>query len=291
MTRAELGHRLRQARIAAGHSQQGLGTKIGYSRTAVSNAEKGSLEVSRMFWAACDQALGAGGELVAAYDEIRLAERSREWRPPGPGAGPAGELAERAWLRAPSPDLAVAAAAYREMGWQVEVSDGRIDLFTGEQVDALELPLTAGLLAVSLWRYTMGRPDDVRHLPALPDPSRALAVIATGDRCYFLAAPGDQPWAGGRTAAAREPDQGTAGRAGGGPVIRWHGHGGRVPVPPSSLPAGGRAGWAHLPSCRPFLVPPVALLGLLATAAATANSGEPCLTFPGGVVVVPAAAH
>ncbi len=149
--------------------------------------------------------------------------------------------------------------------------------------------VAAGLLAVSLWRYTMGRPDEIRRLPALPDPGRAMAVIIAADRCYFLAASGASPWDSGpdATTPAPGPAPAASGREGG-LVIRWHGTGSRVPVPPSRLPGGGQAAWAHLPASRPFLVPAVALLGLLATAMATAGAARPRLALPGGVSVIPA---
>ena len=118
------------------------------------------------------------------------------------------------------------------------------------------------------------------RLPALPHPARSLAVITAGDRCYFLTAPGNCPWAGHEPALALAP--------GAGGVIRWHAAGGRIPVPPSGLPGGQRASWAHLPSHPIRLAPPVALLGLLATAAATAGHGPAGLTLPGGIRVIPA---
>ena len=140
------------------------------------------------------------------------------------------------------------------------------------------------MLAVSLWLYSRGRPDEVRRLPALPHPAQALAVITAGDRCYFLAAAGGCPWTGNEPA----PVPGAPGGGAAGAVIRWHAGGTRIPAPPSRLPAGEQAAWAHLPSRRVRLAPSIALLGLLDTAAAAARHGQPGLTLPGGIRVIPA---
>ncbi|HUZ27337.1 MAG TPA: hypothetical protein VMV07_26605 [Streptosporangiaceae bacterium] len=112
-------------------------------------------------------------------------------------------------------------------------------------------------------------------------------MITAGDRCYFLAAAGGCPWTGNEPAPA--PGDGAAGA-----VIRWHAGGTRIPAPPSRLPAGEQAAWAHLPSRRVRLAPSIALLGLLDIAAAVARHGQPGLTLPGGIRVIPAprpAAH
>jgi hypothetical protein len=122
-------------------------------------------------------------------------------------------------------------------------------------------------------------PDEIRRLPALPDPASALAVISAGPWWYFLAQPGACPW--------NRHDTGLAGAAG--PVVvRWHAEGGRVPAPPSPLGAGEQAAWAHVPSGEGPLVSPMALLHVLAQAA-TATSDSGGLMLLGGVRAVPAA--
>ena len=54
---------------------------------------------------------------------------------------------------------------------------------TGTVIDALEVPRAAGMVAAAWWLYTRGVPDEIRGLPALPDPAVALAAIAAGPRC------------------------------------------------------------------------------------------------------------
>jgi hypothetical protein len=176
-------------------------------------------------------------------------------------------------------------------------------------VDALELPLAPGLLAATLWLHSRGRADEAAGLPPLPDPAQSLAVITAGKRCFFLVASGCCPWASGAPARAGNSPVAQAGNPGrpagdpgraaadpgraagaerGGPVIRWHADGGRILVPPSRLPGGGRAAWACLPALPMVPPPPAALLTLLATAAAAASAHPAALTLPGGVRLVPA---
>jgi hypothetical protein len=171
--------------------------------------------------------------------------------------------------------------------------DGRLELATGEVVDALELPLAPGLLAATLWLHSRGRADEAGGLPPLPDPAQSLAVFTAGKRCFFLAASGCCPWAGDAPGLAGDRGRpGDPGRAAseerGRPVIRWHADGGRILVPPSRLPGGGRAAWACLPALPIVPAPPAALLSLLATAAASAGRHAAALTLPGGVRLVPA---
>jgi hypothetical protein len=160
----------------------------------------------------------------------------------------------------------------------VEDPAGRLWLVTGTAIDALEVPRAAGLVAVAWWLYTRGVPDEIRSLPVLPDPAAALAVIAAGPRCYFLARSGACPW------TAREADgSGAAGTA----AVRWHADGSRVLAPPSPLADGERAIWAHVSSPRGQLASPMALLHVLAHAIDTTRHGD-SLILPGGVRAVPA---
>lgn len=69
--RGELGRTLKAARRAAGLAQRELGHKIGYSRSAVANAEAGWCGYSSRFWVACDEVLGTGGTLLSGYNRAR----------------------------------------------------------------------------------------------------------------------------------------------------------------------------------------------------------------------------
>jgi DNA-binding XRE family transcriptional regulator len=276
--RRDLGRRLADARKAAGYTQKQLATVAGYSRSTVSNAEIGHPDVAREFWARCDQALKTSRAFTLVFDQIKAAERRQAVGRPETVTDTTRAF-RRARQRLTSTVTAEALAGYRDLGWAVRSDDECLELVTGDNLDALELPRAAGMLAVSLWLYSQGRPDEVRRLPGLPRPSQALAVITAGDRCYFLAAAGGCPWSGQESADW----DGAAG-----PAIRWHAGGARVPAPPSRLPSGERVSWAHLPSSPAGLAPSIALLGLLATAAAAAGQGPPALTLPGGIRVVPA---
>jgi transcriptional regulator with XRE-family HTH domain len=69
--RKELGRDLKTARQAAGLLQRELARKIGYSRSAVGNAEAGQCGYAGRFWELCDEVLGTGGTLSRGYNEIR----------------------------------------------------------------------------------------------------------------------------------------------------------------------------------------------------------------------------
>jgi DNA-binding XRE family transcriptional regulator len=285
--RRELGRRLAAARKAGGYTQQELAAVTRYSRGTVSAAEVGGPEVGRAFWMRCDLVLGTGDGFALAFDEVRAREQGRAPGLPADvtGAGPGDPGRARHLLSCPGP--AEALAGYRHLGWPVSGRDGRLELATGEVVDALELALAPGLLAATLWLHSRGRADAAGGLPPLPDPAQSLAVITAGKRCFFLAASGCCPWAGDAPGRAGDPGQVPGGERAG-PVIRWHADGGRILVPPSRLPGGGRAAWACLPALPMVPVPPAALLTLLATAAASAGRHAAALTLPGGVRLVPA---
>jgi hypothetical protein len=284
--RRELGRRLAAARKAGGYTQQELAAVTRYSRGTVSAAEVGGPEVGRAFWMRCDLVLGTGDTFAMAFDEVRTRERGGAGQPADvAGAGPGDPCRARHLLSCPGTTEAL--AGYRHLGWPVSGRDGRLELATGEVVDALELPLAPGLLAATLWLHSRGRADEAGGLPPLPDPAQSLAVITAGKRCFFLAASGCCPWAFDAPGRPGDPARAPAEERGG-PVIRWHADGGRILVPPSRLPGGGRAAWACLPALPMVPVPPAALLTLLATAAASAGRHAAALTLPGGVRLVPA---
>ena len=162
--------------------------------------------------------------------------------------------------------------------WQVEETDGRLELVTGITVDALEVPRAAGMLAIHWWLYTDGHPDELRGVPSLPSPAEAMAVITAGDSSYFLAQAGTCPWTGQDPTITRTADQSSQ------PVIRWHSSASRIPFPPGNHP---EATWAHLPTRTMRLPSPAVLLHLLATATATLQRGPRMLTLPGNVLAIP----
>jgi DNA-binding XRE family transcriptional regulator len=283
--RRDLGRRLAAARKAAGYTQQQLAAAAGYSRSTVSNAEIGHPDVARTFWARCDEVLKSGQAYTLAFDQVRAIELRQAAGLPavGPDTGEASSGPVR--HLASCDGMAEALAGYQGLGWPAVDGDAGAELLTGDVLDALELPRAAGMLAASLWLYSQGQADDGRRLPALPHPARSMAVITAGDRCFFLAASGCCPWTG----SSPGPAGGRPAGAAAGPVIRWHADGGRIPAPPSRLPGGARAAWAHLPSRPVLLAPPASVLALLATAAASAGHGPPGLTLPGGIRLIPAA--
>jgi transcriptional regulator with XRE-family HTH domain len=281
--RRELGRQLAARRKAAGYVQRELGRLVGYSRTAIANAEIGSTSFDRQMWERADLVLGTGELFARGYDRIQ-AQKAAESR-----AG-VQQLASAAGYRETKHaaddlealTLSRARQAYLHRGWPVEEGvDGRLQLVTGNAVDVLEVPRQAGLVAMGWWLYTRGVPDEIRGLPALPDPAGALAVITAGAVCYFLTRSGACPWTRRDIGSASEV------RSASPVVVRWHADEGSVPVPPSPLDDGERATWAHVPSAGGQLVSPMALLHVLAEATATTEGGG--LLLPGGVRAVPAA--
>jgi len=242
--------------------------------------ESGTQNAPRIFWERSDAALGAGASLIARYD--RLAQ-GRVTRFPHAAAGSGGHGDGEAGRGLNAGVAAEAIAAYRQQGWPVEHTGGRIELVCGDGVEALEVPQPAGVVAVHWWLHTGGAPDEIRGLPTLPGPRDALAVVAAGDRFLFLVQPGACPWTG--------PDLAVATPGGGPPgvLVRWHSGGSRIPAPPSRDSRGQRVTWAHPAPGRVRLADPIVLLDLLVKAVALAGHRRHLLTFPGGISVVAAA--
>ena len=271
--RRELGGRLKAARLAAGFSQAQLARKTGYARSTVSTVESGGQNVARGFWQRCDEVLGTGATLAAAYDQLahlpaEAAAPSGDSQAPGTG--------EQGWEMFTA---AQAVSAYRELGWCAARRGSRVELVCGSGVEALEVSRAAGVLAVRWWLHTAGAPDAVRGLPSLPSPADALAVIDAGDRFLFLVQAGACPWAGPVPAAVHPPGATT------GAVVRWHAAGSTILAPPSAGSHGQPVVWACPPPRRPRLADPVVLLDLLARAAALTRDER--LRLPGGIDVIP----
>jgi transcriptional regulator with XRE-family HTH domain len=272
--RRQLGHQLAAARKNAGYGQRDLARRISYARSTLSTVESGIQRAGRAFWEACDNALGTGGELALGYDRIR-AQLAAERQNPSALTPAPGE--QREGLRAAT--LPEALRAYRTLGWPAVADGGVAELVTGTVLDALRVPRVAGILAACWWQGTEGSADPIRGLPALPNPRRALAVIACGGHCYFLAAAGSYPWAG--------QDHVDVPPAADTPVIGWHSGGSRIPAPPGISSGGQQATWAYLPPGQIQLASPVMLLDLLARAVITAGHRPRTLALPGGVLAVP----
>ena len=66
--RRALGERLARWRSAAGLTQAALAPMTLYGRSTIANVEVGRQHVGRDFWARCDVALGADGELLSEFD-------------------------------------------------------------------------------------------------------------------------------------------------------------------------------------------------------------------------------
>lgn len=278
--RRELGRQLAERRKAAGYVQREFGALVGYSRTAVANAETGHARIGRPLWERADRVLGTGELFARGFDRIQAqastATQASAALLPASAAQPA-EPTALGGLGSQTAEEALLACL--ERGWPAEEDrGGRLWLVTGTAIDALEVPRAAGMVAMAWWLYTRGVPDAIRGLPVLPDPAAALAVIAAGPRCYFLARSGASPWTRQDTDGSGAP--GTA-------AVRWHADGSRVLAPPSPLADGVRAVWAHVPSPRGQLPSPMALLHVLAQAVAATRHGD-SLLLPDGVRAVPA---
>jgi DNA-binding XRE family transcriptional regulator len=230
--RRELGQRLRGARVAAGYSQAQLARRAGYARSTVSTVEGGGQNAPRLFWERCDDILTTGTALTSGFDAIArhaaaIAPAVPAWpagsagRRPGPaGLAAAGGPLSLDGRLLDAATVAEVADACDRLGWRTEAGHGRVSLLCGTGVDALEVARPAGMIAARWWLHTGGQPDEIRGLPALPSPADALAVIAAGERWYFLVQAGACPWspAPGSASSVRVAAGGSAagGSAGGG---------------------------------------------------------------------------
>jgi transcriptional regulator with XRE-family HTH domain len=81
--RKEAGSLLACLRHAAGLSQVRLAGQLGYSATVVAHAELGRRPVSMEFWELAEEALGAGGNLIAwgaRIKDLTMARREEQRR-------------------------------------------------------------------------------------------------------------------------------------------------------------------------------------------------------------------
>jgi transcriptional regulator with XRE-family HTH domain len=285
--RRELGQRLKGLREAAGLSQQQVARRIGYTRSAISNAESGG-HARRRFWELCDGLFSTTPTLASGYDQIY--PRPTAASPPlglEHDDGMSGlELLHAAQEVGSS---AQALVGYQKLGWPTEQRDTRLALVTGTVIEALEVPRPAGILATEWWLFTGGAADQVRGLPALPRPDQALAAIDAGDSLFFLA--DSHGMDRGRVCCAPSAAPATTMLSANASTIRRHSQGSHIPAPPSSAGSGQPAVWVHLPSTRLRLVTPIALLDLLAKAIVATAPGAGRLILPGGVLVSPVSAQ
>lgn len=289
--RRELGRTLKARRQAAGLSQLQLARRTGYSRSTVASLESiTGGAVARAFWEKCDTVFGTG-EFTPRWDGIQQhvqaarALTAAARRRPGLQRRAAAGTTHLKALRilrsaAADPDgLPQVKMACARLGWPVAPSPAPPELVTGTMIDALQIPRPAGQLAIGWWLDTGGTADPVRCLPAMPRPDQALAAISAAGSIYFLVQGGAFPW------PAAGPPQDAAGAVG--PVISWHSHGNRIPLPSGHPADGAAAQWAHLPSRGVSLASPVALLELLAKAISVIRDDAHALTLPGGVRAIP----
>ncbi|BCJ59581.1 hypothetical protein Jiend_30030 [Micromonospora endophytica] len=66
-----LGAKLAERRNLRGLTQADLAARVHSTRSTVAGVERGDQVVDRVFWQRCETLLGAGGELLAGYDEYR----------------------------------------------------------------------------------------------------------------------------------------------------------------------------------------------------------------------------
>lgn len=76
--RQALGDLLAAHRARSPFTQRGLADAIDYARTTVGTAEAGHRQPSKAFWVRCDDLLGAGGELVRAYEALAAGRERRK---------------------------------------------------------------------------------------------------------------------------------------------------------------------------------------------------------------------
>jgi predicted kinase len=77
----QLGQDLARWRHAARHTQHSFAPLTSYGRSTIANVETGHQHMARTFWVLCDRLLGAGGDLITAYETVEdLEQRYRRQR-------------------------------------------------------------------------------------------------------------------------------------------------------------------------------------------------------------------
>lgn len=203
-----LGRQLAAWRDLAGLTQVALARRINYSRSAIGNVEIGRDRSTRRFWQSADAEVGAGGALVAAFDQVDAL--ARDFR-----RQTAGYDLERERRTAP----VVAASVPRPDGCGCGAAVGR---WTGREVRALReaLRMTVSAFAeylgvtretVSAWERRASSTPLRMAMQAVLDEALTLAGVDAKRRFrLILESPYDvRPKTGGTP-----PPAGQAGRSG-----------------------------------------------------------------------------
>jgi DNA-binding transcriptional regulator YiaG len=175
--RKDLGRRLAAWRMKSGLTQVELARRTRYSRSTVANMETGRRPFSRLFWHRVDAVFGAGGELLAAFDQMDALARDFQTQANG-------RRAEQRQQQRAVQYAAAGGEAPHECGC-AGIAVGR---WTGREIRALREALRMSVrvfaeyigmstAAVSGWEH--------RHEPSAP----TLAAQALLDQALKLADP------------------------------------------------------------------------------------------------------
>ncbi|MGH3774870.1 MAG: helix-turn-helix domain-containing protein [Pseudonocardiaceae bacterium] len=114
--RRELGRRLATARSAVGLTQQNLARALYYERTSVAHIEGGRQPAPRSFWGRADVQLGAGGTLLAGYDDLERAKAAHAAK--AAPAAPIETIADASTIALRWLVASADAGPSRERGWR-----------------------------------------------------------------------------------------------------------------------------------------------------------------------------
>jgi transcriptional regulator with XRE-family HTH domain len=115
-----LGHELRRWRTLRDSSQKALGNQIGFSRVYVSLVETAQERPARQFVERCDQALEAGGRLLAVYEHVAAEQAGARLDVPALRARASSE-----WDGGSPLELGDHAAQSRDMEWPASLDEAR----------------------------------------------------------------------------------------------------------------------------------------------------------------------
>jgi guanosine-3',5'-bis(diphosphate) 3'-pyrophosphohydrolase len=176
--RRDLGRQLAAWRKAAGYTQVAFASPngpAGYSRSAIANVETGRENMPRSFWEMCDRELGAGGALLAAYEQVgELVRRNQQPRPASRGA--TGPAPGRPPARHPG-SVELADPEERDLG-------GLLRALVAQGWSPSALSATTGLTEERVRRICQGKeqvtPYEAREVPVIIRSVLARARAAEG---------------------------------------------------------------------------------------------------------------